>query len=126
MSKLENDISFLKGVGPARADLFRMELGIRTWEDLLMHYPFRYVDKSQFQKVRDVKSDAVAVQLQGTIVRLSELGEGRAKRLVGIFQDETGTIVWCMENQPSSKGNSTLLIRKWKRWNRRAWPLVWD
>jgi len=96
MSKLENDISFLKGVGPARADQFRMELGIRTWEDLLMHYPFRYVDKSQFQKVSDVKSDAVAVQLQGTIVRLTELGEARAKRLVGIFQDETGTmeLVW--------------------------------
>jgi ATP-dependent DNA helicase RecG len=96
MSKLENDISFLKGVGPARADQFRMELGIRTWEDLLMHYPFRYVDKSQFQKVRDVKSDAVAVQLQGTIVRLSEMGEARAKRLVGVFQDETGTmeLVW--------------------------------
>jgi ATP-dependent DNA helicase RecG len=96
MSKLENDISFLKGVGPARADQFRMELGIRTWEDLLMHYPFRYVDKSQFQKVRDVKSDAVAVQLQGTIVRLTEMGEARAKRLVGIFQDETGTmeLVW--------------------------------
>ena len=96
MSKLENDISFLKGVGPARADQFRMELGIRTWEDLLMHYPFRYVDKSQFQKVSDVKSDAVAVQLQGTIVRLTEVGEARAKRLVGIFQDETGTmeLVW--------------------------------
>jgi ATP-dependent DNA helicase RecG len=96
MSKLENDISFLKGVGPARADQFRMELGIRTWEDLLMHYPFRYVDKSHVQKVRDVKSDAVAVQLQGTIVRLTELGEARAKRLVGIFQDETGTmeLVW--------------------------------
>ncbi len=96
MSKLENDISFLKGVGPARADQFRMELGILTWEDLLMHYPFRYVDKSQVQKVRDVKSDAVAVQLQGTIVRLTELGEARAKRLVGIFQDETGTmeLVW--------------------------------
>jgi len=96
MSKLENDISFLKGVGPARADQFRMELGIRTWEDLLMHYPFRYVDKSQFQKVRDVKSDAVAVQLQGTIVRLTEMGEARAKRLVGVFQDETGTmeLVW--------------------------------
>ena len=96
MSKLENDISFLKGVGPARADQFRVELGIRTWEDLLMHYPFRYVDKSQVQKVRDVKSDAVAVQLQGTIVRLTELGEARAKRLVGIFQDETGTmeLVW--------------------------------
>jgi ATP-dependent DNA helicase RecG len=96
MSKLENDISFLKGVGPARADQFRMELGIRTWEDLLMHYPFRYVDKSQFQKVRDVKSDAVAVQLQGTIVRLTEMGEARAKRLVAVFQDETGTmeLVW--------------------------------
>jgi len=96
MSKLENDISFLKGVGPARADQFRMELGIRTWEDLLMHYPFRYVDKSQFQKVSDVKSDAVAVQLHGTIVRLTEMGEARAKRLVGVFQDETGTmeLVW--------------------------------
>ena len=39
---------------------------------------------------------AVAVQLQGTIVRLTEVGEARAKRLVGIFQDETGTmeLVW--------------------------------
>ncbi len=46
--------------------------------------------------MRDVKSDAVAVQLQGTIVRLTELGEARAKRLVGIFQDVTGTmeLVW--------------------------------
>lgn len=96
MSKLENDISFLKGVGPARADQFRMELGIRTWEDLLMHFPFRYVDKSQVQKIRDMKSDAVAVQLQGTIVRLTEVGEARAKRLVGVFQDETGVmeLVW--------------------------------
>mgnify|MGYP003339373150 CR=1 FL=1 len=37
-------IEFLKGVGPARAQLLRQELDVATYEDLLLYFPFRYVD----------------------------------------------------------------------------------
>ena len=40
MHILETPIDFLKGVGPARADLLKKELRIFTYGDLLMHYPY--------------------------------------------------------------------------------------
>ena len=43
---LDNDIKFLTGVGEARANLLRTELGIRTVGDLLRHYPYRYIDRT--------------------------------------------------------------------------------
>ena len=45
---LDNDIKFLTGVGEARANLLRTELGIRTVGDLLRHYPYRYIDRTRF------------------------------------------------------------------------------
>lgn len=93
---LHNDISFLKGVGPQRAEALQKELGIFTWGQLLLHYPFRYIDKSQVVKIRDVQSDAVPVQIMGQFTGMRELGEGRAKRLTANFADDSGQIelVW--------------------------------
>lgn len=93
---LESPIEYLKGVGPVRGDLLKTELGIYTFSDLLMHFPYRYVDKTQFHKIRDINSQSDAVQLRGVLRRLSEAGEGRARRLVGAFRDDTGMIelVW--------------------------------
>ena len=48
MHILDTPIDFLKGVGPARADLLKKELYIFTYGDLLMHYPFRYIDKIRY------------------------------------------------------------------------------
>ena len=53
MNILETSIDYLKGVGPARADLFKKELHIFTYADLLHHYPFRYIDKSRMYQVKD-------------------------------------------------------------------------
>ena len=39
-------MTYLKGVGPQRAQALAAELGIRTYGDLLQHYPFRYIDRS--------------------------------------------------------------------------------
>ena len=50
MHVLSTSIEYLKGVGPVRAELLKKELGIFTYEDLLMHFPFRYVDKSNIYK----------------------------------------------------------------------------
>ncbi|MDZ4823445.1 MAG: ATP-dependent DNA helicase RecG [Flavobacteriales bacterium] len=95
-SHLETEIEFLKGVGPVRGDVLRKELHIRTWADLLDYYPFRYIDRSQILRVADIVSDAAHVQLMGEIISLKESGEGKAKRLTGIFRDESGVmeLVW--------------------------------
>ena len=95
-SVLDSPIEFLKGVGPTKGELLKKELGIFTFRDLLMHYPFRYVDKTKFHKIRDLNEDSETVQIRGILRRLETMGEGRKKRLVGRFRDDTGVIelVW--------------------------------
>ncbi len=95
---LKTKIEFLKGVGPQRADLLKTELGIFTLEDLLMHFPFRYVDKTKFHQIKDIGpyADGQTVQIKGILRRLETKGEGRKKRLIGVLRDETGAVelVW--------------------------------
>ena len=96
MSFLQQKIEFLKGVGPAKAELLQKELGIYTVQDMLVHYPFRYIDKTQFQQIRLLSGEEDYVQLKGYIVKMEIMGSGRAKRLVGTFTDGTGAIeiIW--------------------------------
>jgi ATP-dependent DNA helicase RecG len=93
---LDKDILYLKGVGPQRAEVLRAELGIRTWEDLLEYFPFRYIDRSQITRIADIESEAANVQLIGQLVSTREIGVGNIKRLTAIFRDESGDIelVW--------------------------------
>ena len=93
---LDTGIEFLKGVGPQRADTLKRELGIFTFRDLLFHFPFRYIDKTRFHKIRDIQQEGENYQLRGIIRRLEVLGDGRAKRLAATLRDDTGAIelVW--------------------------------
>ncbi|MDE6206604.1 MAG: ATP-dependent DNA helicase RecG, partial [Muribaculaceae bacterium] len=101
MLSLRNfDIKFVKGIGPARADILASELGIRTAYDLLRHYPTSYIDRSKVYKVHDLRTgsfgDATMVQVHGRFVSFNTLGEGAKMRLVGLFSDGTATMecVW--------------------------------
>ncbi|MFD2743121.1 ATP-dependent DNA helicase RecG [Sphingobacterium populi] len=89
-------IEYLKGVGPQKADVLKKELQIFTIGDLLQLYPFRYVDRTQFFKIRQLDASLLGAQVLGRLIRLQEVGEKRAKRLVGLLKDETGTVelVW--------------------------------
>ncbi|PCH98328.1 MAG: ATP-dependent DNA helicase RecG [Bacteroidetes bacterium] len=93
---LDTDITYLKGVGPKRADVLNKELGVFKFGDLLSVFPFRYVDRTKFYKIRDIKSDLPFIQLKGTIVSIETLGKPRQKRLVALFKDDTGMVelVW--------------------------------
>jgi len=93
---LDTPIEYLKGVGPARAQLLRKELNISTFRDLLHYYPFRYVDKSKFFKVNEINSDLSYIQLKGKISQMQVVGGQRAKRLTALLTDDTGSIelVW--------------------------------
>ncbi len=92
----DTPIEYLKGVGPKRAELLRKELNIRCFGDLLQYYPFRYIDRSKFQKANEITSDLVYVQMKGKIVATETVGKMRASRFIATFQDETGSIelVW--------------------------------
>lgn len=93
---LQKDIEFVKTVGPQRAQVFRTELGIFTVEDLLHHFPFRYVDRSRFYNISELNADLPYVQLKGVITSISGFGNKRTTRLQASFRDETGTmdLVW--------------------------------
>ena len=83
---LKQDIKFLPGVGPKRAELLQEELNIRTFEDLLTHYPYRYVDRSRFYKISEVTSDMPFIQIRGKINGLCLCGQGKRKKTYGRFQ----------------------------------------
>jgi len=94
--KLNTSIEYLKGVGPARAQILKKELGIYTFADLLYYFPFRYVDKTKFYTVNQITSETTYIQLKGRITHLEELGEKYKKRLLATFEDDTGQIqlIW--------------------------------
>ncbi len=93
---LESPIEFLKGVGPVKGDMLKKEMGLFTFGDVLMSFPFRYVDKTKFHRIRELHTDSDTVQLRGVLRRLTVIGEGRGRRLSGRLRDETGSIelVW--------------------------------
>ncbi len=93
---LKTPIEFLKGVGPQRAELLRQELGIHTFNDLLQHFPFRYIDRSRYVTVSELSTMETAAQLRGRIIAVSESGTGRMKKLSAKFQDASGVIdlIW--------------------------------
>lgn len=95
-SFLNKTLEFFKGVGHAKADLLISELGIRTVGDLLEHYPFRYVDRSQYFNIQQLKTLDDYGQVLGVLGHLKEEGTGPKKRLRGSFSDNTGTIelIW--------------------------------
>ena len=89
-------IEYLKGVGTQKADVLKKELGIFTIGDLLQYYPFRYIDRTQFHKIKDIHPDMIGAQVLGRLSHIKEVGEKRGKRLVAQFRDETGVmeLVW--------------------------------
>jgi ATP-dependent DNA helicase RecG len=95
-SNLDTSLVYLKGVGPKRAELLQKELGISTYEQLLDHYPFRYIDRTRFYKINELNPDMPLVQVIGRITSKETIGEKHKKRIVAKFTDDTGTmdLVW--------------------------------
>jgi len=96
MHILSTPIEYLKGVGPIRSELLKKELNIFTYEDLLLHFPFRYVDKSNIHLISQINDSFPYVQFRGRIKKIEEKGNKRSKRLIAYFQDSSGVIelIW--------------------------------
>ena len=93
---LDTKIEYLKGVGPSRATLLQRELGIFTFRDLLVYYPFRYVDRTHFVNILNVCDTNNYIVTKGYITRMELIGSGRTQRLSATITDETGSmeLVW--------------------------------
>ncbi len=90
------DIKYLPGVGPKKAEIFAKELGIRSVEDLLRHYPYKYVDRSRFYYLHEINGNMPFIQVKGHILKFEKIGEGHTMRLSAVFTDGKDTIelVW--------------------------------
>ena len=89
---IDSSIEYLKGVGPQRASIINEELGIKTLEDLLYFFPYRYIDRTNFHKINQINSTNLDIQIVGTVKSIKEEGFGRKKRLIVLFYDEESEI----------------------------------
>ncbi|HBS87632.1 MAG: ATP-dependent DNA helicase RecG [Bacteroidetes bacterium GWF2_38_335] len=94
--ELKDNIQFVSGVGPKKAELFQSELGISTVEDLLWFFPFKYIDRTKFYKTREINTELSHIQVIGKIISFEESGQKFKKRLTAKFADETGSVelIW--------------------------------
>jgi ATP-dependent DNA helicase RecG len=92
---LETPIEYLKGVGPARGELLRKELGIFKYADLLNLFPNRYIDRTRYYRINELMNSGAEVQVVGKVINIKTVGEKRT-RLVATFTDGTGEmeLVW--------------------------------
>ena len=93
---MSREITYLPGVGPKKAALLKSEMGISSFEDMLYYFPYRYVDRSRFVKIREIASVLSFVQIKGRILKSDLIGTGRNQRLSLQFTDGEDCIelVW--------------------------------
>ena len=96
MNQGQTSITYLRGVGPSRATLLGEELKIFTYSDLVNFFPFRYIDRSKFYKIKELQPGGAEVQIVGKITGVKTVKQKRGSRVVADFQDETGKmeLVW--------------------------------
>ena len=126
MDPLQTPITYLKGVGPNRAQLLQSALGIKTYQDLLHFFPHRYVDRSRFYKINALPNNSVEVQVTGTLIDWELIPQKRGKRLVAYLEDDTGTLelVWFRGHkwvaQQFKRGAAYVVFGRLNWFNRKA------
>ncbi|MBN1200144.1 MAG: ATP-dependent DNA helicase RecG [Bacteroidales bacterium] len=93
---LSTPIEYLKGVGPVRGDLLRKELHVTTFGELVSCFPFRYIDRSRFYRIAEIREELSFIQVKAVIKSVQTLGPPRSKRLIATVADPSGTmeLVW--------------------------------
>lgn len=96
MLDLKTDVTYLPGVGPARAKILGDELNIHTLEDLLNYFPSKHIDRTRLYYIHELSADMPFVQIRGQILSFEEEGQGRKHRVIGHFTDGHGLVdlVW--------------------------------
>lgn len=90
------NIKFLPGVGERKAAVLLEELEIQSYEDMLYHVPYKYIDRSKIYKIAELNGQLPYIQIKAKIRELKSVGTGKALRMTATAYDETGTLelVW--------------------------------
>lgn len=67
-------------------------MGIFTFEDLLNHYPLRYIDRTKIEKIGSITPQTEYAQVIGKITGIEILGQRQTKRMIAWLEDETGIL----------------------------------
>ena len=95
--ELTDDVMYVKGVGPRRAQLLN-KLKIFTKYDLLTHYPRNYENHSNLTDICDV-FEGETVLLVGHIYNITSRETGRLTIINALLEDDTGYIRLTWFNQ---------------------------
>lgn len=95
---LKREVKFVGGVGEVRQRLLEREVGVRTIGDLLMRFPYRYIDRSRIFSLSEVDENLenTYIQLRCRVVGRSFVGDGPKRRFVVEVTDPTGSaeLLW--------------------------------
>ncbi len=98
-SFLNNAVQYLKGVGPRRDKLFE-RLGVRTVEDLLYYFPWKYYDRRRFTPIATLQEGDSAV-IRGKVLSAGLIRTKSRKKLFRlVVGDESGKFPCTWFNQP--------------------------
>lgn len=89
-------IKFLPGVGEKKAAVLEEELQIRSYEDMLYHIPYKYIDRSKIYKISELSPHLPYIQIKAKIRGLQSIGSGKSLRMTATAYDETGELelIW--------------------------------
>ncbi len=86
-------IQFLKGIGPAKAQLFE-RLGVQTVQDLLHYYPRTYQDRRLNTPPNEYNADALTI-FKGRVLSTRQIPAKSVLIFKAVLQDEKGQQIEC-------------------------------
>lgn len=99
MIDFNQDIQFIKGVGPARVELLH-KLGINTLEDIITYFPREYEDRGNIKKIEELAIGETA-SFKATVA--SRMVETKIRPGMTIYKlvvrDDTGSMMLVWFNQ---------------------------
>jgi ATP-dependent DNA helicase RecG len=96
---LDTAVTYLKGVGPMRAEALR-RLGIVTAGDLLFHVPHRYEDASTVTPIKSLEPGMQGTVI-GTVISKGVIPTRKGLRIFqAVLRDETGMMEVSWPGQP--------------------------
>jgi len=102
-------LTSLSGVGASQADKLA-KLGLETIQDLLLHLPLRYEDRTRLYAINDLQPGLFAT-IEGEVLR-SDISFGRRRMLTCQISDGTGLVTLRVFNFNAAMKNSLAAGRR--------------
>ena len=100
--ELNENIQYLKGVGPAKVKLLN-NVGIHTLDDLITYYPRDYEDRGKPRKIEELQDGEEALIKGYMASRFQVISTRKMKICKLLVRDNTGVIEIVWYNQPYLK-----------------------